>query len=267
MTPESGLDIAGPTAESYRTLYPPPGTIISRPWRTGFSRYIFSGAASPTFPMAKFCISNRDCWDWVSSQRSKSALSDEPSGQIGWPLWAEKRMAWKSAGSRPKRRFSDHHRQLLGLTTRRILRPRTALHIGAAQLHRQARPCAAVRIALLRAHCSPTLVAPPDVSGVAGRRTTLWTGVPCTHKEQLGLPGQSELSCMTGSSPSLSSSLKSSHQTTLQTDAFWTWVALYAPKYYIQSPGRPSIASWQSISWKPNPPRDHYVLYIYVLFI
>ena len=37
------------------------------------------------------------------------------------------------------------------------------------------------------------------------------------------------------------------------------------PTDYIQSPGQPSIASWQTISRRPNPPRDHSILYIYVL--
>ena len=51
----------------------------------------------------------------------------------------------------------------------------------------------------------------------------------------LGLLNQSELRCRTGSGPSLSSSWKSSHHTTPQTDVFFTWAALYSPKFVIKS--------------------------------
>ena len=69
MAPEEpGLDIAGPTAES-KALYLPPGTIISRRASAGPSRYIFPGSLLPVFPMAKFPVSNTDCWDRVSSRR------------------------------------------------------------------------------------------------------------------------------------------------------------------------------------------------------
>ena len=64
----------------------------------------------------------------------------------------------------------------------------------------------------------------------------------------MGLLGQSEPWCRTGSSPSLSSSWKSSHHTTPQMDVFYTWAALYAPKWFSQvqdslalPPGRSSL--------------------------
>ena len=74
---ESELDIAGLTAGSYWALYPPPGTIIKQ--CTGCSRYIFSSSR------------------WLNFESDPSgptsALSDEPSIQIGQPPGAEKCMA------------------------------------------------------------------------------------------------------------------------------------------------------------------------------
>ena len=66
----------------------------------------------------------------------------------------------------------------------------------------------------------------------------------------MGCLGQSEPRCRIGSSPSLSSSWKSSHHTTPQTEVSCTWAALYAPKWFIQvqdslalPPGRSSLRS------------------------
>ena len=77
----------------------------------------------------------------------------------------------------------------------------------------------------------------------------------------MGLPDQSELRCRTGSSPSLSSSWKSSHTPHPRLTSSTLGQPSTPPSDYIQSPGEPSIASWQTISRRPNPPRDPFTLY------
>ena len=67
-----------------------------------------------------------------------------------------------------------------------------------------------------------------------GASNTLDASAPGTYKEQLGAawPVWTQAN---SSSPSLSSSWKSSHNTTPQTGVFCTWAAFYAPKWFIKS--------------------------------
>ena len=93
MVPEEpGLDIAGPTAESHRALYRPPGTIIS--WRisTGSSMY-FQALLRPTSRWLNSVLAIGIAGIESDPSGPTSALSDEPSGHAKGRPGAEERMA------------------------------------------------------------------------------------------------------------------------------------------------------------------------------
>ena len=71
---ESGLDIAGPTAKSYRALYPPPGTIISR------RAISFQAPRHPTSRWLNFTLAIGIARIESDPSGQTSALSDESLG-------------------------------------------------------------------------------------------------------------------------------------------------------------------------------------------
>ena len=87
---EPGLDIAGPTAESYWALYPPPGTIFGVLTSLAIS---FQSPCHPTTRWLNFGLAIGIAGIESDPSGPTSALSDEPSGQIRRPPEAEKRMA------------------------------------------------------------------------------------------------------------------------------------------------------------------------------